>query len=213
MLQKIAVRSDTVRLIELLQQDKHFRGFSLAGGTALAFYLGHRESIDIDLFTTEDFNVGSSLEYLEQSYEFSLQFSEKNTLKGIINGIFVDFITHKYPVIDKPVEEEGIRLFSQSDIAAMKLNAIAADGTRIKDFIDIYFLLEHHSFSDIIGYYRKKYDKRNDMHAVKSICYFDDIDQGQDWPKMLKEKDLSLDKIKNRIIQSRDQYFSNKLKR
>jgi len=212
MLQKKAIRPDTLKLIGSIQEDKNFQEFFLAGGTALAFHLGHRESIDIDLFTSEDFDLQINLEYLEKKYGFSLQFSEKNTLKGIIDGIFVDFISHKYPVIDKPIEEEGIRLFSQADIAAMKVNAIAMDGTRIKDFIDIYFLLNHHEFSDIIEYYRRKYHQRNDLHAIKSICYFDDIEREQDWPKMLKEKELTLEKIKQRIINSRDHYLSERIK-
>jgi hypothetical protein len=194
-----------------LQRDEKFRDFHLAGGTALAFQIGHRESMDIDLFTTEDFNVISTLENLEQEYNFLLQFSEKNTLKGIINGIFVDFISHKYPLIERPVKSERIRLFSQRDIAAMKVNAIAGDGTRIKDFIDIYFLLKYHRLSDIIAYYKKKYCQRNDLHAIKSLCYFEDIDQNQDWPKMLKEKDLNLKEIKRSITCSINKYLSNRL--
>ncbi len=213
MLQIDAIPQDVLRLLRSLQQDRYFREFLLAGGTALALQLGHRGSVDLDLFTTDDFDIQSTLVYLEQHYRFSMQFSGENTLKGIINGIFVDFITHKYPVIDPPIEEEGTRLFSQTDIAAMKVNAITLDGSRIKDFIDIYFLLEHHGFSDIIGYYMKKYDQRNDLHAIKSLCYFDDIDQEQDWPEMTKEKELTLQKIKERILQSRDHYLDKKLKR
>lgn len=211
MLQKKVVRSDILELIRSLQSDKKFKDFYLVRGTALALHLGHRESMDIDLFTTKDFDVNSTLEYLEQEYNFLLQFSEKNTLKGIINGIFVDFISHKYPLIERPVESERIRLFSQRDIAAMKVNAIAGDGTRIKDFIDIYFLLKYHSFSDIIEYYKKKYSQRNDLHAVKSLCYFEDIDQNQNWPKMMKEKDLSLKKMKSAITGSKDKYLSENL--
>lgn len=210
MLQKKAVRSNVLELIRSLQSDKKFKDFYLAGGTALALHLGHRESIDIDLFTTKDFDVNSTLEYLEQEYAFSLQLSAKNTLKGIIDDVFVDIISHKYPIIEKPVESEGIRMLSQNDIIAMKVNAIAGDGTRIKDFIDIYFLLKHHSFSDIITYYKKKYSQRNDLHAIKSLCYFEDIDHKQDWPKLLKEKDLSLEIIKNRIFLSKNQYLSDK---
>lgn len=210
MLQKKAIRSNILELIRSLQSDKKFKDFYLVGETALALHLGHRESIDIDLFTIKDFDVNSTLEYLEQEYAFSLQLSAKNTLKGIIDDVFLDIISHKYPIIENPVESEGIRMLSQNDIIAMKVNAIAGDGTRIKDFIDIYFLLKHHSFSDIITYYKKKYSQRNDLHAIKSLCYFEDIDHKQDWPKLLKEKDLSLETIKNRIILSKNKYFSDK---
>ncbi|MCD6566495.1 MAG: nucleotidyl transferase AbiEii/AbiGii toxin family protein [Bacteroidales bacterium] len=210
MLQKKAVRSHILKLIRSLQSDKKFKDFHLVGGTALALQIGHRESIDIDLFTTNDFDVNSTLEYLEQEYAFSLQLSAKNTLKGIIDDVFIDIISHKYPIINKLIESEGIRMLSQDDIIAMKVNAIAGNGTRIKDFIDIYFLLKHHSFSDIITYYKKKYSQRNDLHAIKSLCYFGDIDQKQDWPKLLKEKDLSLETIKSSITFSKDKYFSDK---
>jgi len=80
MLQKKAVRSNTLELIRSLQSDEFFNDFYLVGGTALALQIGHRESIDIDLFTTKDFDVNSTLEYLEQEYAFSLQLSAKNTL-------------------------------------------------------------------------------------------------------------------------------------
>jgi len=53
-----------LELIRSLQNDKKFKDFYLVGGTALALHLGHRESIDIDLFTTKDFDVNSTLEYL-----------------------------------------------------------------------------------------------------------------------------------------------------
>ena len=210
MLQKKAIRSNTLELIRSLQSDATFKDFYLVGGTALALQIGHRESIDIDLFTTKDFDVNSTLEYLEQEYAFFLQLSAKNTLKGIIDNIFVDIISHKYPIINKHVESEGIRMLSQDDIIAMKVNAITVNRSRIKDFIDIYFLLKHHSFSDIITCYKKKYSQRNDLHAIKSLCYFEDIDQKQDWPKLFKEKDLSLETIKNSITLSKNKYFSDK---
>ena len=210
MLQKKAIRSNTLELIRSLQSDTKFKDFYLVGGTALALQIGHRESIDIDLFTTKDFDVNSTLEYLEQEYAFFLQLSAKNTLKGIIDNIFVDIISHKYPIINKHVESEGIRMLSQDDIIAMKVNAITVNRSRIKDFIDIYFLLKHHSFSDIITCYKKKYSQRNDLHAIKSLCYFEDIDKKQDWPKLLKEKDLSLETIKSSITLSKNKYFSDK---
>ena len=70
MLQKKAVRSNILELIRFLQSDKKFEDFYLVGGTALALQIGHRESIDIDLFTTKDFDINSTLEYLEEKYSF-----------------------------------------------------------------------------------------------------------------------------------------------
>jgi len=52
--------------------------------------------------------------------------------------------------------------------------------------------------------------QRNDLHAIKSLCYFEDIDKKQDWPKLLEEKDLSLETIKSSITLSKNKYFSDK---
>jgi len=74
----------------------------------------------------------------------------RNTLKGTIDGIFVDLITHNYTFVDNPIKHEGVRMLSKPDISAMKINAISGDGTRSKDFIDVYFLLKEFSFENLL---------------------------------------------------------------
>ena len=160
--------------------------------------IGHRKSIDLDLFTQNDFDVNEMLEFLEEQFKFKMDYSAKNILKGSIENIKIDLITHKYPFIKKPVHMRGARIFSTEDIAAMKLNVIAGDRTRSKDFIDIYFLLKQYSVKEILDFYSIKYKTRNLMHIIKSMNYFEDID-AQDWPEMLLEKDLSLSKVKQTI--------------
>jgi len=207
MLYKDTVTKDTLTLIEQLQADDLFKNFYLVGGTALALQIGHRRSIDVDFFTRESFDTTGYIEHLEKKFNFSLQFSYKNTVKGIINGIFVDLIRHDYPFVKKPVEFEGFRMLSTADIAAMKVNAIATNGTRIKDFIDIYFLLKEYTFAEIINFYSVKYSNRNTFHVVKSLTYFDDIIK-EDWPVMVREKDLNLEKIKSLLTKERNLYLS-----
>ena len=210
MLQEDTIDRRTLELIRQLHNDKKLQDFCLAGGTALALYLGHRKSVDIDLFSLKDFGTAALLEHLEQTYNFSVQFSTENTLKGFINGIFVDLITHNYPLVAKNENEKGICLYSIQDIAAMKVNAIAGDGTRIKDFIDIYFLLKKYSLTGIISFFTKKYGLRNEFHAVKSLGYFDDLDAEPDWPVMLKEKNLTLKKIKSTLEKEIKNYLEKK---
>ena len=102
-----------------------------------------------------------------------------------------------------PSDVEGIRIFSTEDITAMKVNAISGDGTRVKDFIDIYFLLKHFSFGEIIDFFSRKYSLRNNAHAVKSLTWFEDADING-WPVIIKEPTLSFDQVKREIIQRRD---------
>lgn len=134
MLHKETVERTTFELLIKLMQDKRFKNFNLAGETALALYLGHRKSIDLDLFTPDNFDSNKLEEYLIDKYNFKSSYLEKNTLKGTINDVKIDCITHNYPYIEPPFKsEEGIRLYGIKDITAMKLSAIADNGTRIKD--------------------------------------------------------------------------------
>lgn len=208
MLHKETVSNNTLELIQKLQSDVALEKFTLVGGTALSLQIGHRISIDIDFFSMEAFDQQTILQHLESNYGFQEQYSHTNTLKGIINGVFVDFLRHDYKYVAEPLNIMGMRLASKQDIAAMKVNAITGNGTRVKDFIDIYFLLKEFSFSEIVGFYKTKYNSRNDFHAVKSLTYFEDIDADA-WPKMLLEKTLKLDVIKNTLVEQRDLFLKN----
>ena len=116
---------------------------------------------------------------------------------SFINKIKVDFITHNYPFVKPPITEEGITFLSKEDIAAMKLNAISNSGKRLKDFIDIYFLLEHFSMNQMIEFYTIKYPGFNPLIALRAVNFFDDIDPAIDPPKLRGK--LTLSSIKKRI--------------
>lgn len=210
MLHKETVSSATLELIQTLQADYYCKDFLLVGGTALSLQLGHRTSVDIDLFTRKSFIEQEYLEYLEKTYNFSLQYMHHDTLKGFINGVFVDLLRHDYKLVKPPVKEEGIVMGSKTDIAAMKVNAISGNGTRAKDFIDIYFLLNEFSFEEIISFYTEKYSARNEFHAIKSLTFYEDIVES-DWPNMVKEKELTLDQVKKTINRRRDEYLNRNL--
>lgn len=198
MLYKNTIQASALELLKKLQSCSALKSFHLAGGTSLALQIGHRKSVDLDLFTPNDFDVNALLEYLEQNFGFRLDYSDINTLKGSIENVKIDLISQKYPLVEPYVEIENIRLFSIPDIAAMKLNAIVGNGTRSKDFIDIYFILKQYAVDHILDFYRKKYTTRNVLHVIKSLIYFDDINT-QDWPEMMLEKELQLSKVKNEI--------------
>ena len=208
MLQKNTVETSTLELLKKLQADQALKEFHLAGGTSLALQIGHRKSIDLDLFSQTDFDTNSLLEYLEQNYKFRSDYTAQNTLKGSINNIKLDLISHKYTLV-KPIHNiEHTRLYSIEDIAAMKLNAIAGNGTRSKDFIDIYFILKQFTIEEVLSFYKTKYKERNLLHIVKSLNYFDDINI-QDWPEMVLEKKLSFKKLKETINKQVSDFSKN----
>ena len=208
MLHTETVDGSTLELIRQLQSDPVFKDFVLVGGTALSLQIGHRISVDIDFFTQHEFNNTEMLEHLEQNYGFKEQYRSANTLKGIIDGIFVDLLRHNYKYIADHLIVEGIKMASTQDIAAMKVNAITGNGTRAKDFVDVYFLLKDYSFSEIIGFYKAKYNTRNDFHAIKSLTYFEDI-LVEEWPNMMLEKGIGLKDIEKSITEQRDIYLNH----
>ena len=208
MLHKETVEPGTLELIRKLQNEVLLRDFYLVGGTALSLQIGHRISDDIDLFSCQPFHSMELGEFLEQEYSMSIHYMHQNTLKGMINSVLVDLITHNYEIVEPAIEVEGIRMLSKPDIAAMKVNAIAGNGTRIKDFVDVYYLLQEFTFYDIIEFYKKKYKQRNDFHAVKSLTYFEDIDEAS-WPKFMKDDNITLAKIKSEISRCQKEYLKN----
>ncbi len=84
-------------------------------------------------------------------------------------------ITLAYPLVKPVIVVEDVRIASIEDIAAMKLNAIAGNGTRLKDFVDIAYLSSCLTLSQMVEAYEIKYATRNPTAAVKSLDYHNDI--------------------------------------
>lgn len=178
MLRTETVTDHTLELLISLMLDKELNDFFLVGGTALSLQIGHRISIDIDLFSRQSFDVNELLSYLE-SKDFTLDFLDKNTIKGKINGVAVDLITHAYPLANDIIVTDGIRMASLEDIAAMKLNAIVSNGTRLKDFIDITYLSSYLSLKQMMDAYEQKYTSRNPVLILKSLAFHDEINHNE----------------------------------
>jgi hypothetical protein len=198
MLHEETVDVSILKLIKSLQSKEYLKGFFLTGGTALTLYLGHRKSIDIDLFSNFEFDTAQMLENISHDFRFQLFYSAANTLRGSISNIKTDIIANRYPYIKEPVIFDNYSVLSIEDIIAMKLNAIMTSGQRIKDFIDIYFLLGQYSIADMLSFYRSKYSQENDTLILKSLIYFDEVDV-YDWPVMIKNPWLKWDGVKKRI--------------
>lgn len=198
MLHKSTVDESTLELLKQLQQKDYLKGFHLVGGTALALKMGHRKSVDLDLFSNFSFDTTQLLENLSADFPFKLLFSAKNTLKGSIDKVQVDILAHRYPLIAPPVYIESINMLSIEDIVAMKLNAITVNGQRVKDFIDIYYLLNLFTVEEMTGLYKKKYAQYNDTNVLKSLCWFDDVDLS-DWPVLLESPQLNWKTVKDKI--------------
>jgi len=158
-------------------RDEKLSDFILAGGTNLALQIGHRKSVDLDLFPNVSFDAQKVEQHLIEKYHFTpLRVMQKDTVTGFIQGVKVDFVAHIYPLLQPPFVDEGVRMYSLQDIACMKLVAISDNGTRLKDFVDIAYLSTKMSLKNMLFLYEKKYKRPNYFHALRGLSYFEDID-------------------------------------
>lgn len=200
MLYKETVTPSTLELLRKLMDDPELQDFVLVGGTSLALQIGHQVSVDLDLFSIHSFVETDLNQYLIDRYHFETDFLARSTVKGEIEGVQIDCLSHAYPLVGETNMYENIRLASIQDIAAMKLNAISGNGTRIKDFIDIAYLAEYMSLNEMLASYQSKYKTMNVLIPVKALTYFDEINFDEPI-KMLSSKKFNWKKIEKRIYQ------------
>lgn len=162
----------------------------LAGGTALALMLGHRESIDFDWFSPTMFDTEEVAKSLAEIGQLRIAETKRGTFHGFVDGIQVTWLYYPNPLLDELITVSavpGLRLASLTDIAVMKWAALSSRGSR-KDFIDLYFIgqagLEIKSLIPLLA---KKFPDSNInyYHMIKSLSYFDDAEH-EAWPVMHK---------------------------
>jgi Nucleotidyl transferase AbiEii toxin, Type IV TA system len=161
------------------------RDFFLAGGTAIALYLGHRRSVDFDWFHPNQIPdpLRLSGEIQGEGIPFETGQVARGTLYGSVHGVRVSFLEFRYPML-VPWPEYGCRLAGLRDLACMKLSAIAQRGSR-KDFIDVYALGQTgHTLPDMLAWYREKFKVEDVGHVLYALTYFDDA-EAERMPRML----------------------------
>ena len=134
------------------------------------------EKYDCEFLLAKDFDLEELKSMLVQRYGLKVSYERNQTLKGFIDGIMIDCIRFNYPHLQSPDIIDGVRLESVPDIIAMKLSAIAQNGTRIKDFIDIATLSTQYSLEEMLDFYISKFPMANVMMPIKALTYFDEID-------------------------------------
>jgi predicted nucleotidyltransferase component of viral defense system len=199
MLHLATIEPVTLGLLKSLMAKNYLEQFVLVGGTALALQIGHRKSIDLDMFTILDLDTDVLVDSLKKEYQVTERIKTKGSLISDIEGIKVDFIRFKYSFAYPIKEMDGIRLLAVEDIAPMKIDAISGRGSK-KDFYDLYFLLERFSLEEILALYSAKYQHSTLFHVIKSLTWFEDAEPQT--PPDILDKKVTWDKVKKRILQA-----------
>ncbi|MFO7789878.1 MAG: nucleotidyl transferase AbiEii/AbiGii toxin family protein [Bacteroidota bacterium] len=212
MLQYRALYPETLELLKDLMKHPQLRDFHLVGGTALALHLGHRISIDIDMFTMKSFNSSKLFEELKSDFKIINKSADVNTLTITIQTkgnkelpVKVDLIRYAYPLLYPIAKSDNIRLLAVEDIIPMKLSALAGRSSK-KDFYDIFYLLQKCSLSQMMDYFKQKYHNDNYLHILKSLIYFADADLE---PDPITFDNFDWETIKNKITTETNRFLRN----
>lgn len=192
-------------LFRQLMSAPEFSAFRLVGGTALSLYLGHRMSVDIDLFTDAPYgsiDFDAIVQHLRATYPYV---STSNIGEvGMGQSYFVGNteaeavkldLYYTDPFIYPMVETaDGLRLAAVEDIVAMKVEVVA-NGGRMKDFWDLHELLNKFPFGKMLGLHRERYPYGHDEALIRErFADFSYADQDFE-PECLQGKDWELIKL------------------
>lgn len=165
--------------LELLPVMAGFRReYYLVGGTAIALYLGHRRSIDFDLFKPSAINHKKNLDRLTESgFPCMVTRRVAEQLNLIVNDVKVTFFQYPFPIDPTERFDVYFKLPSLLQLAAMKAYALGRR-SKWKDYVDLFFLLkEHFSIEEIsqcaTGVFGELYSEK--MFRAQ-LCYFEDVD-------------------------------------
>ena len=202
MLHAETVEPSTLDLLKRLQRLPDLTNTRLVGGTALALHLGHRKSVDLDLFGS--FDPIMSYRKLLADAGYSVEGVENGTVQSLrVDNVKVDLVNYPYPWMDDATEEGDIRLAGLKDIAAMKLSAVANRG-RKKDFIDVARLLDLFTLDEMLAFYKSKFSVSEVSFPLRGLMYFDDAEEDP-MPEMF-DGDLTWENVKKTVVAATRKY-------
>lgn len=154
--------------------------FGLVGGTAVALQLGHRRSIDFDLFTLNPFEVDKVEQVIRRSYKIEHTFiSGKNELSVVVNKVKLTFYRYPFEVEFSEIFD-GIRLADIKTLAAMKALALGKRA-KWKDYVDLYFIFKQYALEDVVSKAEELFGGEfNEKLLRVQLAYFEDINYSEE---------------------------------
>ncbi len=170
-------QKDLLGLVESFSEE-----FGLVGGTAIALQIGHRESIDFDMFTPNNFDNFKIKRKLSKDYKNKkIVRDEKNQLTFFLNDVQFTFFC--YPFNIKYTEDfDGIvKMPNLLTLAAMKAYALGRRA-KWKDYVDLYFIMrDHHNLDEIVRKTKDIFEGEfNDKMFKVQLTYFEDLNYSED---------------------------------
>jgi hypothetical protein len=155
--------------------------FVLCGGTAIALHIGHRESIDFDLFAQEELNIGILRKKLsETDRDFSVLVKNEDEYTVVVREVKITFLRYPFPFAPVVWLDDVVQVPDILTLAAMKAYALGRR-SKWKDYVDLYFILSrHHSLEEVAEKARGMFGNEfNEKVFRAALVYFEDIDYSE----------------------------------
>ncbi len=167
---------------QLLPFIKSFtKEYYLVGGTAVSLQIGHRQSIDFDLFKKSNILKSKIVKRLtEFGLSYQLLYTNSESFHIIVNDVKITFFEYPFTIPTSKTFEK-IRIPDLQTLAAMKAFAL---GRRVKwkDYVDLYFIL--HDFTDLKSIITQSQKIYGSLFSSKlfrqQLCYFKDLDYSEE---------------------------------
>jgi len=175
--------------LKLFPALRAFDDFYLAGGTALALQIGHRVSVDFDLFSENaiDRALLSKVKRVFTGRRVQTAVNNPDELTAFVDDVKITFLTYPFQLIEPLVAAEGVPMLSVKEIGATKAYTIGRRGT-YKDYVDLYFIIaeNHASLEDIIRMAELKFGTEfNSRLFTEQLLFMEDVhDYGIDFLKV-----------------------------
>jgi hypothetical protein len=168
-------------LLSALTKFKYIGDFRLVGGTALAFQIGHRISVDLDWFSAKTLpkNLLPKLQDFFHGNTIAVDVLKAEELTARINGVQVTFFHYPFPWLDKPVHGGGFNLASIKQIAVMKAQTINRRAA-FKDYVDLYFIVRdgHAGLAEILSQAKKLFKEEFSQRLfLEQLVYSEDLEE------------------------------------
>lgn len=179
MFHKEILNGKQVELLPLVGEFK--REYYLVGGTAIALYLGHRRSIDYDLFKFAPLNRKKNIVKIRSfGFEPLIVWNVIDQMNMVINDVKLTFFQYPFQIQAENVFEKRVRIPDLLDLAAMKAYALGRR-SKWKDYVDLYFLLKERFTLDTICH------RANEIYGTlfsdklfrSQLSYFEDVDYSE----------------------------------
>jgi len=185
---------------DLLPLIKEFKkNFYLAGGTAIALSIGHRKSIDFDLFTPKQIRP-QTIENAIRRAGYDIEHTMVSTIDEytiIVDGVKVSFISYPFKIVADSAWNDIARLPNLLTLASMKAYTLGRRA-KWKDYVDLYFLIRDHFSLKVISDEAMRIFTGgfNSRIFREQLAYFDGIDYSEE-VEFMPDKEASNEDVQN----------------